>query len=1174
VSPRRRGRLRFAPPLALAILVLVLVLGTSPAVAAPVTIDFESGATLGQPVTNQYGPPGTPAGPVFKRGEEAGFTQLGCGPPRLVEEGIARSGSRSLKLDGCPGAGGEFWATAAFFSLGYSTPTVEFWLAVPGTLSFNIPVITTAFNAQKEIVEQEETILPPQSSTTFRQVVVTSGAGEIAFVAVEEGTKGTNSNTATGVGLTAQTGYLWLDDLTYDPPSSPPESSFLLGANPSVANLVPGGQTELKVPISWTNNPDPSSSPVLLEASLPSGITGSFSPNPTSTGTSTLTLHAAKSAVTGPDSMTIQGYVDKGLASEKSSSLTLPVDVSPAFEFVKPGTVTVAPCTPRQVQLKLQTPTSFSEPLTLAVNTEGTGAVITAISGGKVTDVTHATTNVTPQNGIATATVALSAEPGSMTVSAHPWTVTASASGYADQTAHGTVAVSAGEVNKVVFSGTSNPASTVYTPALGAPGSRLTAIGAGFCPDAAVAIGDSSDRATPESIAADGTSATFHVPRGAVTGPLTVVPLSGPNFKGPNLTVRSFRNTFGFSWKNNDYKLRLNQEMVDELFGKEETNINVFGWLVRKPEAYLFETMANNYIPGGICFGMAYSSYEFHQGLIAPTHFPHNGGSDVWNLSSADEPSRPLLQYVTERFSLQFTDQLIPAEVNTVLGIHGTDDAINTIEDELSHGYPVMLGLINFGNLFGIGGEPLIEGHTVLAYDTYPVPGGGVAVDVLNSNVPYATSEESDPNAHYAAQFTNSQVVIKEGNWTFPELGWSGSEAGLVVYHHDELPEINGHGPSLPNVFTAALMVAFGSSGDAVKQVSDGHGSLFNGDHLASRSSWPKGVAPLPDFTDHRAPLQLVGLSPKVDKPITATVKRAKKGGAMNLSLPGLQASLQAGSKNGQVDHVSVDPGADSIGYRTDAAASNLGGTLLASPGGGHRARSSGKGGGTADRLVRFQLATGKADDEKLSFPSGRAFELTHSGKASSLKVTLGGFNARGLPVAVKLPAIHVAPGEILKVSPLSWKKLGSTRFRVRSKLHGRLSTRSVRGRVLGSRFATVRRASLVSLPQGGEGIALKLRLRHPPRHGWLSLTGTVLRGGHAVTRSRPMQLSDQALRRRTALLALPKSLPHGRYTLRVRGLEASAQGAMQASRTFSRVFKLRRSGASNAKLTTKRARP
>ena len=212
--------------------------------------------------------------------------------------------------------------------------------------------------------------------------------------------------------------------------------------------------------------------------------------------------------------------------------------------------------------------------------------------------------------------------------------------------------------------------------------------------------------------------------------------------------------------------------------------------MIRKPEAYLFETMANNYIPGGICFGMAYSSYEFQQGLIAPSFFPHTGGTRVWNLNSPDQPSTSLLRYVIQRFSLQFTDQLIPAELNTVLGVHGTDDDVNAIEGELSNGLPVILGLIHWNGIS-------IEGHTVLAYDAHPLPTGGVEVQVANSNVPYKTSEEEDPAAHDAAEFTNSHLVIKEGNWEFPELGWSGSEADLVVYHHDELPEINGHQPSL-----------------------------------------------------------------------------------------------------------------------------------------------------------------------------------------------------------------------------------------------------------------------------------------------------------------------------------------------------------------------------------------
>src|SRR4029078_3030655 len=135
-----------------------------------------------------------------------------------------------LLLNGCEN--GEFWPTATFFALGYSTDSGEFWIAPPGNTLASPTVITTACNPAGSIVTQEETILPPQASTTYKQVAISSGADDIAFVAVEEGTKGTNSTNATEGGLTVGTNNLSLDDLTYDPPSSPPESSFLLGANP------------------------------------------------------------------------------------------------------------------------------------------------------------------------------------------------------------------------------------------------------------------------------------------------------------------------------------------------------------------------------------------------------------------------------------------------------------------------------------------------------------------------------------------------------------------------------------------------------------------------------------------------------------------------------------------------------------------------------------------------------------------------------------------------------------------------------------------------------------------------------------------------------------------------------------------------------------------------------
>jgi hypothetical protein len=1134
---------------------IYLAIGAASAHAAPVTIDFESGATPNQPVTNQYGPPGTPAGPTFLKGEEAGFKQLGCGPPRLVAEGTAHSGSRSLLLNGCPG--GEFWPTATFFSLGYSTQAVEFWLAVQGTLSYNVTVITTAFDAERKIVQQEETILPPQSSTTYKQVAVTSGTGNIAYVAVEEGTKGTNTNTATGVGLTVGNSYLSLDDLTYDPPSSPPESSFLLGSNPSVANVVPGGESELSIPISWTNNPNPSASPVLLELSAPSGITGSFSPNPTSSGSSTLKLKVAKSAATGTGTLEVTGYVDKGLVSEKTSSISIPLYVSPAFEIVNPGAVTLAPCTRRDVTLRVNTPYEFSEPLDLSVTTvNAQGAEITGISGGQVTDPSHATTTVVPQKGSATATLTLVGKAGAHPASPVAWGLTASAPGYASQFTTGTLAIEAGAIDKVVTTGTSFTPSSVSTPAVGVLGSPLTLKGAGFCPGSKLAIGDPDNPATAESISSDGTSASFRVPRGAITGPIHVLPPTGQQFDGPTLSVRSFRNTYGFSWVNGDYGLRLDGDMVDELFGTDETNINVFGWLVRKPEASLFEYITNKFIPKGICFGIAFSSEQFRDFPGELSRFPRTGEADAWHLDAPSAPSPALLRFVTERFSLQFTDQVIPIIAGQLTGqainAHPGNEDLSTIEAELSKGRPVMIGLLSFSP-FG--------GHTVLAYDTEQLPDGKTAVYVANSNAPYRTSEEENPSAHDQAEFTNSRIVIDQsGHWSFDEQGWSGPDANLFVFKHDQLPILNGQRPKLPNVFTAsaiatAVAIAFGSSGDSVTQVSDGQGALFQHGAIAAAGSWPKGVAPIPALTGGPAPLQLVSINPKIGRAITATVKRSAGGGDMSLNLPGLQATLSAGSKAGQIDHVSVDPRSDSIGYRTSAAHTRLGGTLLSSPDAG---ASAGAPNELSDRLVRFETSGGSGGEDRIAFPSGHSFVLRHSGAAAKLAATLSAFDARGRPIALKLPKLSVGRGERLRITAENWSKLGSSPVRVQATVRGRTTVRRVRGRTIGRRFATARRASLVASGGGRYRVDLRLRVRRAPKGAWLSVAGTLLRRGHRIERTAPTQLDGATLRGGKTYLTLPKKLRPGSYSLQVRLLETTAQGAIQGSRTVTRGFRVR----------------
>jgi len=1147
---------------------------TAVASSTPVTINFDN-LTAGTQVTGQYGPAeGIPAGPTFMTPSDAGFEHLdaGCGPPHIDDEGGAHSGANALVLDGC--VHGEFYPSAGFFSLGYSTNELSFWVSIPGgTPSFCgggsvcVEIWTTGFNAKREVVAQEQTLLGTNEKS-FKEVPLVSSEDNIAFVSIEVGSKVPGDpESPTGVGLPAANTLLLVDDLTYNEPSSPPESSFLLGAKPPSAAVAEGGEVGVKIPITWTNNPEPSKSPVELEASTPSGVSASFAPNPTGSGSSTMTLHATKSAPVGRQTVTVTGYVDRGEPSEKKSSVEVPLEVLAPFEISPLGKWAVAPCTPQQIPLRVATVTNFAEPLTLTVNTSAQpGVRITGISGGgNVIDPSHATTTVTPQNGEATATLTVEVPSGTSPASARFLTMSASAPGYSELVQSGTIAIEAGHVTQVNEHGV-----PITTSQLASPGSQVTATGAGFCPGTRVAIGDADETAgtdnvaTPESISPDGTSLTFRAPRGAVTGPLMVIPPSGTRFNGPNLTVHSFRNTFGFSWINKDYGMRLNDEITDELFGKNETNINVFGWEVRKPETVLFETMTNNHIPGGLCFGIAYSSLEFHDFPGESARFPHEGPADPWHMTSPSGPSEALLRYVTQRFSLQFTDELIPAEVNTVLGIHGTNDDINTIKEELAAGHPVPLGLVHWNGIS-------IEGHTVLAYDTQPLPGGATAVLVANSNVPYATGEQENAEQHDSSQFTRSEVIIKEGNWEFPEGAefehsegkpWKGSEAGLVVYKHNELPIINGKQPHIPNLFAATVMVVFGSAGDKVEQLSDGHGSLFSNGQLAPQTSWPKGVAPVADFTGHPGPLQLVSFDPKTAGPLTATVGRSAGGGAMSMNLPGLQASLQTGGGAGSTDHVSVNPHTDAIGYNTSASHASLGGTLLSNPaapaGAASVAGQAASASPLGDRLVQFKLTSSHGGGETVSFPTGHGFVLHHAGAATNVALTLSSFAANGQPVAVTLPAQHVVAGETLKVTPSNWRALGSGAVRVSATVHGRTRVRYVHGRPIGRRYASVRTAKLKALGHHRYRIALTLGVHGAPKGAWISVAASVLRHGHKVEQAAPLQLSGAKLRRGRAQIVLPRALAAGHYALQLRLLEATTVGPVQGSVVVSKTLSTR----------------
>lgn len=1162
---------------------ITLVFTASAATATQVKIDFESGATLNQPITNQYGAPGTPAGPVFKKATDAGFNAgsqpalsgLNCGAPALTDSYTAYSGSKTADLSNCNG--GEFSGHAAFFALGYTSGYVEFQVGVSGGTPSSCnngicdEIWTTAFDKDRNVIGQQQTLLGP--NTSYKTVPLVSAGQQIAFVAVELGSKSVPSDSATGVTLSQySTGShkLLIDDLVYEPPSSPPDSSFLIGASPNWARIAPGGSVQINIPISWVNNPNPAASPVSFELTSPAGINGSFSPNPSNTGTSKLTLSVEKWANAGDYSLTVDAYVDKGLPSEKHAATTIPFTIELPFTIDPPGAVKLAPCTPRQLDFRVATGAGVTDPLTLDAQFFGQpGLAFTSISNGNVLNPSHAVATVTPQNGIATATLTLAVAPGTAAAGTKTLQFTVSGSGYATRASFGTVEIEAGHVSSITQTGYNVNPTFAAAPMLGRPGTKLTLDGTGFCPNMKVAVGAANDPVDPERIAADGRSLDFRVSRGATTGPIHLLPAAGTAFDGPQLGVQTFRDLWGFKTDNSDWKRPLDGTMVDEMFGVDETNINVLGWLIRKPEAMFFEGVTNKHVPGGLCFGMAYLSDVLHEWPSMINSYPYKAstfpwsvyGPKTWDLrgdwdpnTSRMWPSEPLLRSTLEYFSLQFSDELIPLILDqAVFGGQG----LAGIKSELAQGHPAVVGLMKWNGL-----SP--SAHTVLAYDSYDLPNGKTVVRVYNPNVPYARTEEGNVNAHAAAEFTNSQIVFDNNeSWSFPQLGWTGGNKNVIVFPKSRLPILNGKSPHMPNVFVAFGLWAFGSSGDEITQVTDDRGGeLADGQVVADSQRWPKGVAPLPELNGDGAPLQMLAIdnAKASSGRLRATIRRARGGGAMNFALPRTQISLDANVKQGQIDIVDVARNRGEVTYRPGASKTAVKAALVARTAGksarkaGDRVLSARAAAG-GERVARVRTSAGHAG-MTFSFAGGRTLALVNAGPTTTAAVELSAIGRGGRPIGVRLPKITLPAGSTLRVKPLNWRTLDTTKVKVTVSTGRVVSTRVVRGRPIGRAFASIVRVRSTST----QSLGLSVRAHRPPAGSWLTPVVEVLRRGRIVTRAKPARFDDDALNAPLAL-NLKRALSAGSYKVRIRMLEVTADGPLQSSRVIERVLPLKVAG-------------
>ena len=165
----------------------------------------------------------------------------------------------------------------------------------------------------------------------------TSGSSVLSLTASSSATVGTTTVTVTGTSgsLTATTTVV----LTINPPPS-----FTLSASPASLTVIQGASGTSTIAVSGQNGFTGSVN--LAASNLPSGVTATFTPNPT-TGTSVLTLAASNSAVAGASNVTITGTSGILMAST-SAALTVyppPGFASPSQNF---GSVNIGTTSPVQ----------------------------------------------------------------------------------------------------------------------------------------------------------------------------------------------------------------------------------------------------------------------------------------------------------------------------------------------------------------------------------------------------------------------------------------------------------------------------------------------------------------------------------------------------------------------------------------------------------------------------------------------------------------------------------------------------------------------------------------------------------------------------------------------------------------------------------------------------------
>lgn len=319
---------------------------------------------------------------------------------------------------------------------------------------------------------------------------------------------------------------------------------------------------------------------------------------------------------------------------------------------------------------------------------------------------------------------------------------------------------------------------TAVTPRFGQPGSEITltpASGTQFCAGQAPYLGASGPLQTEEATAS---KMRLHVPPQATSG-LGMTNSSGVGLAPVGYAIDNFRYPWGFSVANTagdgglspsepgistyDSKLKATRSDVEAVFsGLDAPGSDAYRTALRK---------AADTLKGGLCFGFSLLSWEAYldaHGQKLPVNWASTPGFALkpgvmpYTLREEAGGSHGLTRALLRAAVSQNSTQDLKNETE----VKGAGELEGMLNRAFAQGHPLLLSifwkeavnkpLLEFWKKSGYA----IEGHTLLAYN-YQANGDGLAVDVVDPNVPWTSARPGD-------DYENLQVQVgSDGKWSY-----------------------------------------------------------------------------------------------------------------------------------------------------------------------------------------------------------------------------------------------------------------------------------------------------------------------------------------------------------------------------------------------------------------------